>query len=73
MLEDRVAALKKELEMAITQLSAQVKATQTMALEESKVQSSLSALKKMEANLDWYKDGVKAVLTAAKEEKSAIR
>ena len=70
MLEDRVAALKKELERAITGLSAQVKATQTLAMEESKVLSSLSALKKMEANLDWYKDGVKAVLTAAKSEKS---
>jgi chromosome segregation protein len=64
-LETRGAALKKQLDDAIASLSAQVKTTQTLEMERNKARSSLSTLKKMEANLDWYKDGVKAVLKAA--------
>jgi chromosome segregation protein len=67
-LDQRIAALKQELEGAIASLSAQVKTTQTMELERNKLHSSLATLRKMEANLDWYKDGVKAVLKAARQE-----
>ncbi len=67
-LDDRIAALKKELDGAIAALSAQVKTTQTLEMERNKARSSLAALKKMEANLDWYKDGVKAVLKAARQD-----
>ncbi|WP_319408973.1 chromosome segregation protein SMC [uncultured Desulfosarcina sp.] len=67
-MEGRIASLKKELDAAIASLSAQVKTAQTMDMERSKARSSLAALRKMEANLDWYKDGVKAVLNAARQE-----
>ncbi|WP_054697426.1 chromosome segregation protein SMC [Desulfosarcina cetonica] len=66
-LEDRIGTLKTELNGAIADLSAQVKTTQTLEMERNKARSSLVALKKMETNLDWYKDGVKAVLKAARE------
>jgi chromosome segregation protein len=66
-LDERIAALKKELDEAITTLSTQVKTTQTLEMERNKARSSLATLKKMEANLDWYKDGVKAVLKAARQ------
>ena len=67
-LDGRIASLKKELDAAIAFLSAQVKTTQTLDMERNKARSSLATLKKMEANLDWYKDGVKAVLKAVRQE-----
>ena len=67
-LDEQIASLKQELDQAIADLSAQVKTTQTLEVERNKARSSLSTLKKMEANLDWYKDGVKAVFKAARQE-----
>ncbi|WP_419663388.1 Smc: predicted chromosome partition protein [Desulfosarcina variabilis str. Montpellier] len=67
-LDEQIASFKKELDQAIADLSAQVKTTQTLEVERNKARSSLATLKKMEANLDWYKDGVKAVLKAAHQE-----
>ncbi len=67
-LDEQIAALKQALDQAIADLSAQVKTTQTLEVERNKVRSSLAALKKMEANLDWYKDGVKAVFKAARHD-----
>ncbi len=69
-LDQQIDTLKKELDTAIAELSAQVKTTQTLEMERNKAHSSLAALKKMEANLDWYKDGVKAVLTASRSDSS---
>jgi chromosome segregation protein len=67
-LDARIESQKKELDSAIAGLSARVKITQTLDMERSKARSSLATLKKMEANLDGYKDGVKAVLKAARQE-----
>jgi len=66
-LDDRIKAVKQNLDEAIASLSAQVKTAQTLDMERNKARSSLATLKKMEANLDWYKDGVKAVLQAARQ------
>ncbi len=68
-LEDRIASMKSELDATIASLSAQVKNTQTLDMERNKAHNSLATLKKMEANLDWYKDGVKAVLKAARQKR----
>ncbi len=67
-LEGQIVSLKGDLDAAIASLSAQVKTTQTLDMERNKARSSLATLKKMEANLDWYKDGVKAILKAARLE-----
>ncbi|MEE4111412.1 MAG: chromosome segregation protein SMC, partial [Desulfobacteraceae bacterium] len=67
-LEGRMGSLKKELDAAIASLSGRVKTTQTLDMERNKGRSSLATLKKMEANLDWYRDGVKAILKAARTE-----
>jgi chromosome segregation protein len=67
-LDEQIASLKQELDQAIAALSSQVKTTQTLEMERNKARSSLATLKKMEANLDWYKDGVKAVFKAARQE-----
>jgi len=66
-LDDRIKAVKQNLDEAIASLSTQVKTAQTLDMERNKARSSLATLKKMEANLDWYKDGVKAVLQAARQ------
>jgi chromosome segregation protein len=76
----RAAALKAELEeLAARQaevrgrveeksraLAAQVKLAQRLDLERNTARSKLAALKKMEENFDWYKDGVKAVMRRAR-------
>ncbi len=71
-LDNQIEQSKTELDGAIADLSAQVKTTQTLEMERSKAHSSLAALKKMEANLDWYKDGVKAVLSAAGKQTDSL-
>ncbi len=67
-LDRDITALKTALGSAMAALSAGVKATQTRELARNQARGKLAALKKMEANLEWYKEGVKAVLTAAGQE-----
>ncbi|MGD2269308.1 MAG: chromosome segregation protein SMC [Desulfobacterales bacterium] len=43
-------------------LGSQVKKVQTLEIEKNKAKSKYNALRKMEENLEWYKDGVKAIL-----------
>jgi chromosome segregation protein len=62
--ERQIEALKKDLTAHSAELGAQVKQTQTLELERNKTRSQLSALKKMAANFDWYRDGVKAIMHA---------
>jgi chromosome segregation protein len=54
--------IRSTLAARSTELGAQVKQTQTCELERNKSRSQLTALKKMAANFDWYRDGVKAVM-----------
>jgi chromosome segregation protein len=42
----------------------QVKEVQTLEFERNKVRSQFSALKKMEENFEWYREGVQAVMKA---------
>ncbi|MBR9981885.1 MAG: chromosome segregation protein SMC [Desulfatitalea sp.] len=62
--ETRIRQLKEELATQTAALGAQVKQTQTLDLERNKVRSQLGTLKKMAANFEWYRDGVKAVMQA---------
>ena len=43
-------------------LGSQVKKVQTLEMERNKVRSRYTALKKMEDNFEWYKDGVRAIM-----------
>jgi chromosome segregation protein len=56
--------IRSTLATRATELGAQVKQTQTCEMERNKSRSQLTALKKMAANYDWYRDGVKAVMRA---------
>lgn len=66
--ETRIRELKEALAQASTALGAQVKKTQALDLERNKVRSQLATLKKMAANFDWYRDGVKAIMQARRND-----
>ena len=53
-------------------LSNQIRIVQTLDMERNKAKSRHSALKKMEDNLEWYKDGVRSVIQASKAEDTAL-
>jgi chromosome segregation protein len=61
-LKERVAGIKTQLQEKSKSLAEQVKRVQTVDLERNQAKSSYTALKKMEDNFEWYKDGVQAVM-----------
>jgi chromosome segregation protein len=63
-LDERIGELKTELSAQAADLGSQVKRTQALEMERNQTRSQLSNLKKMAANYDWYRDGVKAVMRA---------
>lgn len=62
--ESQIADLKTALTSQSEELGAQVKQTQSLELERNQTRSQLSTYKKMAANFDWYRDGVKAIMQA---------
>ena len=64
-LNSSIRSLREELEIKAKSLGQQVKLVQTMELKRKEVRSKYLALKKMDENFDWYKDGVKAILKEA--------
>jgi chromosome segregation protein len=63
-LDAELASLRTRSGEKRTALSSQVKRVQTLDLERSNARSKLSTLKKMEENFEWYRDGVRAVMTS---------
>lgn len=61
-LKGQISTAEAELHDSGRALGAQVKASQTLQLERKTLVSRYAALKKMEESLEWYKDGVKAIL-----------
>ena len=62
--EKQIAEVRALLGQKANDLGQQVKQTQTLDVERNKARSQLGALKKMAANYEWYRDGVKAVMQA---------
>ncbi len=58
----RIDEAKQRLNGQIEILGNQIKLVNTLAGERSSVKSEYLALKKMDDNFEWYKDGVKAVM-----------
>jgi chromosome segregation protein len=50
------------LEKGLTKLARQVRKVQTMEAEKHKIRSRHAALKKMDENYEWYKEGVRAIM-----------
>lgn len=61
-LTQRIFSLREEADAASRSLAAQVKLSQGLDHERTATRSRHAALKKMEDNFEWYKDGVKAVM-----------
>jgi len=59
----RIAEKKEQLDDKSTQLGNQIKAVNILQNDRNKIKSEFTALKKMDDNYEWYKDGVKAVMT----------
>jgi chromosome segregation protein len=71
-LNQRVNKVKTHLQEKSKSLSEQVKRVQTVDLERNQAKSSYAALKKMEDNFEWYKDGVKAVMKKNRAHKQDV-
>ncbi|MEN8245751.1 MAG: chromosome segregation protein SMC [Thermodesulfobacteriota bacterium] len=74
-LKESITAVKQEIQSVENRLSErsrafadQVKLAQGIELEQNKTSSQYAALKKMEESYAWYRDGVKAVMQASKQE-----
>jgi len=65
-LKKRGDIVQKQLQGKNTSLAEQVRLVQTLELERNKAKSSFTALKKMEDNFEWYKDGVQAIMKRRK-------
>lgn len=61
-LKARISVAQKTRHEQADALAAQVKTCQTLQLERKTCVSKYNTLKKMEESLEWYKDGVKAIL-----------
>jgi chromosome segregation protein len=57
-----IRILREELEIKTRLLVDQVKSVQTLELSQKEKKSRYAALKKMNENFEWYKDGVKEIL-----------
>ncbi|UCF92186.1 MAG: chromosome segregation protein SMC [Desulfobacterales bacterium] len=56
--------VRNQLQEKAQALGRQVKLVQSLDLERNTVKSKYAALKKMEDNFEWYKDGVRAIMKA---------
>jgi chromosome segregation protein len=59
-----IEGAKIRLDQEAGALAACIRQAQQLELERSKIRSKHAALKKMEENFEWYRDGVRAVMTA---------
>jgi len=61
-LSKEISGAQQRLSEKSRLLGSQVKKVQTLEMERNKIRSRYSALKKMEDNFEWYKDGVRAIM-----------
>jgi chromosome segregation protein len=71
-LNEKVTRVKTHLQGKSKSLAEQVKRVQTVDLERNQARSSYTALKKMEDNFEWYKDGVQAIMKKNRAHKQDI-
>ena len=61
-LKARIDRAKQALDENSRRLGEQIKMAQTLEIERNKAKSRYTALKKMEDNFEWYRDGVRAIM-----------
>ena len=67
----RIAEKKEKLDDQSSQLGNQIKTVNILQNDRNNIKSEYSALKKMDDNYEWYKDGVKAVMTQNNPDKDS--
>ena len=67
-LNDRIIALRKQLEEKSRVMGEKVKFIQSLEMDKNRSESKYTALKKMQDSYQWYKDGVKAIMQRATPE-----
>jgi len=72
-LKDSIQGVEDKLSEKSDDFTKQVKLAQGIELEQNKISSQYSALKKMEESYAWYRDGVKAVMKAAQTKSGEIK
>ena len=68
---ERIAAQQEQATRGREALALQVRHVQELDLERNRLRSRHSALKKMDDNLEWYKDGVKTLIKAFRAQTAA--
>jgi chromosome segregation protein len=71
-LRHRAGIIQEQLHVKNTALGEQVRKVQTLEFERNQAKSSYTALKKMEGNFEWYKDGVRALMTKSQADKKDV-
>ncbi len=71
-LRNRADIIQEQLHTKNTALGEQVRKVQTLEFERNQAKSSYTALKKMEGNFEWYKDGVRALMTKSQADKKDV-
>jgi chromosome segregation protein len=61
--EEGIDKIKSTLSICSAELGSRVKKTHEIDIERNKIRSHLSTLKKMASNYEWYRDGVKAIMS----------
>jgi chromosome segregation protein len=64
-MDSTINRLRGQVDTKARRLGEQVRLVQTLELSRKEIKSKYSALKKMDANFEWYKDGVKVILKNA--------
>jgi len=64
-LNQQIRGAGEHLDSLSFALAAQVKAVQTLGLERKECRSRHTTLKRMEENYEWYREGVRAIMTSA--------
>jgi len=62
--DEAIAACREDLEAHNRRLAEQIRHTRTLEIEHDKLRTRHGALKKMDDDLQWYRDGVRAVMQA---------
>jgi chromosome segregation protein len=62
--DEAISACRQEFEAHNRRLAEQVRRARTLEIEHDKLRTRHGALKKMADNLEWYRDGVRAVMQA---------
>ncbi len=70
-LSHRIQETRSDLDQKTAALAQQVKLAQTLELERTTAKSKYHALKKMQDNFEWYRDGVRAIMRAQSSARGA--